>query len=153
VRVEWRGETGFIGRNSSGGVVEIGSFEGTPALSAMELLLAGMAGCTGADVASILEKKRQPLQRFEVRVRGRRSETHPRVYSEIQVEYFLWGENLEIKAVERAIELSEEKYCAASAMLGAVAKIRSSYRILNPGEELHLEDAGVRQNKNDGMVH
>ncbi|HJW90622.1 MAG TPA: OsmC family protein [Anaerolineales bacterium] len=142
VRAEWRGETAFFGRNPSGGVVEIGSDQGKPALSPMELLLAGLAGCTGADVASIMEKKRQPLQRFEITVRGKRADNHPKVFKEIEVMYYLWGENLEPRSVEQAIQLSEEKYCSASAMLGSVARIRSSYRILSPGEEFRLEETG-----------
>ena len=134
VIAEWRGDTTFIGKNLAGGAVQMGELDGQPGISPMELLLAGMAGCTGIDIAMILGKKRQPLDDFQVRVRGKRADQHPKVYTEIVVEYLLWGEGLSEKAVEQAIALSEEKYCSASAMLGAKAQINSTYRILAPGE-------------------
>lgn len=95
----------------------------------MELLLLGLAGCTGYDVVSILEKKRQPPDAFKLIVRGIRADDYPMVYTDIEVEYHLWGDQLTDKAVRQAIELSEDKYCSASVMLGKVAKIKSSYEI------------------------
>ncbi len=95
----------------------------------MELLLAGLAGCTGVDVIMILRKSRQEITGFEVAVNGVRREVDPRVYTHIRVEYLIRGRNVSEEAVRRAIELSETRYCSASAMLGAVAKIESSYRI------------------------
>jgi len=100
----------------------------------MELVLVGLAGCTGYDVASILEKKRQPLQDLKIKVRGKRVDAYPMVYDQIEVEYLFWGEGLSEKAVEQAIQLSEEKYCSVSAMLSKTAEIKSAYRILSPGE-------------------
>lgn len=136
VVAEWHGGTTFIGKNFTGGTVQMGDLAGRPGISPMELLLAGLAGCTGVDVALILGKQRQPLDDFQVRVRGKRADQHPKVYTEIVIEYLLWGEGLSEKAIEQAIALSEEKYCSASAMLGAKAQITSSYRILAPGEVL-----------------
>jgi putative redox protein len=135
VTVEWRGAMAFIGRNPSGGSVQMGTINDQPGISPMELILAGLAGCTGVDIVMILEKKRQPLQAFEVRARGKRADDAPRVYTEFEVEYILWG-NLDVKAVEQAIQLSEEKYCSVGAMLRKAAPIRSSYRILKVGETL-----------------
>lgn len=134
VTAEWQGEMVFLGRNSAGGVVQMGEWNGQPGLSPMELLLAGVAGCTGVDVASILKKKRQPLDALKVRIRGKRAQDHPRIYTEISVEYLLWGNGLDPKAVEQAIALSEEKYCSASAMLRKSAQMHSSYRLLAVGE-------------------
>ena len=74
------------------------------------------------------------MMAFKVNVRGKRSEDHPKIYKEIEVTYLIWGEGIDPKAVERAIQLSEKKYCSVSAMLGSVAVIRSSYQILNPLE-------------------
>jgi putative redox protein len=136
VVAEWRGDTTFIGKNVVGGSVQMGELDGQPGISPMELLLTGLAGCTGVDVALILGKKRQPLDDLQVRVRGKRADQHPKVYTEIVIEYWLWGEGLSEKAIEQAIALSEEKYCSASAMLGAKAQIISSYRILAPGESI-----------------
>ncbi len=95
----------------------------------MELLLAGLAGCTAFDVLDILRKSKQPLTGLQVKVSGERAADFPKVYTHIQVTYLLQGKGLSEDAVKRAIKLSEEKYCSASAMLGAVAKIESSYEI------------------------
>lgn len=100
----------------------------------MELLLIGLAGCTAMDVISILQKKRQPFKGLQVKVSGERAEEHPQVYTRIHVEYIVTGEGVDPQAVERAIELSETKYCSAAAMLGAVAKITTSYRIVGDEE-------------------
>jgi putative redox protein len=131
VVAEWQGELGFIGHNPGGGKVQMGLVSGTPGVSPMELLLLGVAGCTGMDVASLLPKMRQKLTDMRVTVRGKRAPDHPRIYTEIEVVYELWGENLNPKSVEDAIGLSEVKYCSASAMLRAVAKFQSRY-IIHP---------------------
>ena len=98
--------------------------------SPMELLLMGLAGCTGMDVISILIKKRQPVTGFQVRVEAERAPAHPKVYTKIHLEYIIYGQGVSYKAVERAIELSETVYCSANAMLGKTAEITHSYRIV-----------------------
>ena len=135
VIAEWKGETSFIGRNLTGGTVQMGKIDDRSGISPMELLLAGLAGCTGMDIASILSKQRQPFVDLKVKVRGKRASDYPMVFTELEVTYLLWGEGLDLKAVERAIQLSEEKFCSVGLMLGKAAPIRSSYRILRPGEE------------------
>jgi putative redox protein len=139
VVADWQGGTAFIANNGKGGSVEIGHFDGEQRLSAMELLLAGMAGCTGADVASILEKMRQPVEKMNLLVRGKRAETHPKAYTEIEVTYFIWGNGIDPKSVEQAIQLSIEKYCSASAMLKAVADVKTSFQIFSQDEQLEPE--------------
>ena len=134
IEANWQGESVFIGTNPRGGTVQMGNREGSPGISPMELLLVGVAGCTGMDVASILTKKRQPLVELKVKVRGRMVDDFPRVFDLIEIEYLLWGEGIEPVAVEQAIHLSEDKYCSASAMLRASATVNWSYRILKPGE-------------------
>jgi putative redox protein len=134
----WRGESAFIGANQSGGSVQMGTLDGQPGISPMEMLLLGVAGCTGMDIVSILSKKRQKLIEFQVRVRGKRADQHPKIYTEIEVVYLLWGDQIDPKAVEQAIQLSEEKYCSASVMLRAAAKIHSSFQLLNPGEKANF---------------
>jgi len=134
---EWHSGSAFIGRNPAGASVQIGALDGKPGIGPMEMLLFGLAGCTGMDVISILQKQRQSVESFEVRVRGKRASDYPMVYTEIEVEYILWGEGLSTKFVEQAIELSEEKYCSVGIMLKmAVEKFTSSYRILEPGQSL-----------------
>jgi putative redox protein len=96
----------------------------------MELLLIGLAGCTAMDVVSILQKKRQPFTDLEVRVTAERAEEHPKVYTQIHLEFVVKGGGVDPRAVERAIELSQTKYCSAAAMLGKTAEITTSYRVV-----------------------
>ena len=98
--------------------------------SPMEMLLVGLAGCTGMDVISILRKKRQDVTGYEVHVQGIRAEEHPKVFVEINIEHLVTGHNIQPAAVARAIELSETRYCGAEAMLGKVARIKNTYRII-----------------------
>ncbi len=98
--------------------------------SPMELLLVGLAGCTGIDVIDILKKKRLDVTGLEVRVEGVRAETYPMVYTEIQVAYIVTGKDIPASAVEQAIQLSEEKYCGAGAMLSKTAKMTHRYEII-----------------------
>ncbi|MCL5264285.1 MAG: OsmC family protein [Chloroflexi bacterium] len=96
----------------------------------LELLLVALGGCTGMDVISILRKKRLAVTGYEVFVRAERAQEHPMVYTSIQVEHVVRGKNISPDAVARAIELSETKYCPASAMLRPGTNITSSYRIV-----------------------
>jgi putative redox protein len=95
-----------------------------------ELLLISLAGCTAMDVISILRKKRQDVTGLEVRTDGNRSEGHPKVYTDIAIEYIVSGRGIDPAAVERAIELSTETYCTVEAMLKKAATITTSYRII-----------------------
>lgn len=100
----------------------------------MELLLVGLAGCTGMDVISILRKKRQEVLDYEVRVRGERATDHPMVFTHITVEHVITGRRIDPAAVSRAIELSETKYCGAGAMLRQVAKVTHTFCVRDPDE-------------------
>ena len=102
----------------------------------MELLLVGLAGCTGMDVISILRKKRQQVTGYEVDVTGVRAEDHPMVFVEITVEHIVTGHHIQPEAVAHAIELSEGRYCGAGAMLGKVARLTHTYRIVEAVETL-----------------
>jgi len=95
----------------------------------VELLLIGLASCTAMDVVSILQKKRQTFDGLQVKVTAERAEEHPRVYTDIHLEFVVTGKDVQPEAVERSIELSQTKYCPASAMLSKAAKITTSYRI------------------------
>lgn len=135
IEAEWKGGGTFIGRNPSGGTVQMGKLGEIPGTSPMELILVGLAGCTGVDIADILQKKREPLNALKVIVRGKKAEDFPKIYTDIEVNYLIWGEGIDPKAVERAIQLSEEKYCSVSAMLRQTVHISSSYQILNPEKQ------------------
>lgn len=138
ISAQWRGGMVFEAADSQGAVIRMSSPPSAQTgATPVELLLMSLAGCTGLDVVSILEKKRQPARSLEIRVRGKRAEEHPRVYTEIEIEYILSGENLTPEAVARAIELSETKYCSVGGMLSRSAQIRTSFRILPPGDATH----------------
>jgi putative redox protein len=95
----------------------------------MQLLLMGLAGCTAMDVISILQKKRQQVTGMEVNVVGDRVDEHPRYYRDIELEFVVRGHKVDPKAVARAIELSETKYCSASENLRGRSKIVTRFRI------------------------
>jgi putative redox protein len=97
-----------------------------------ELIMIGLAGCTGSDVASMLAKMREPFTRFEVHISGEMAEDHPKVYQSLHITYKLWGEGLKTANIEKAISLSKEKYCSVTAMLKGSIKITESYEV-NPG--------------------
>ncbi|MCG7984975.1 MAG: OsmC family protein [Candidatus Thiodiazotropha lotti] len=95
----------------------------------MEMLLLGMGGCTEFDVLSILRKSRQQVTRCVVELEAKRSEADPKVFTEIHAHFIVSGRQLSEKHVSRAISLSADKYCSASIMLGATAKITHDYEI------------------------
>jgi putative redox protein len=105
-------------------------FDGSGAASTpKELVLMALAGCTASDVIPILKKKRVPLRNLEIKVSGIERDEHPKIFTEIHVEYIFYGEGLNPADLERAIELSKTKYCSVSAILSASAKLTHSYRI------------------------
>ena len=130
ITARWKGEHQFVGKNNLGGSVQMGD-TGAETISPMELVLAGLAGCTGIDVVNILKKKRQNLTKFEIKVRGKRTEQYPKVYTLIEMDYLFWGDHLDPRAVQQAINLSKEKYCSVSAMLEETAKINVNYQIMD----------------------
>lgn len=96
----------------------------------MELILIGLCGCTAMDVISILRKKRQAVSNLEVKAHADRAHTHPKVFTDIKLDYVVRGKLVDPKAVERAIQLSADRYCPAQAMLGQVTNMKTSYVIL-----------------------
>ena len=132
VSATWNGGLHFVGENAKGGTVQMGPNDGS--IGPMQLLMVGLAGCSGIDIVTILQKKKASPTDFKIKVRGKRADTSPMVYTDIEVEYLLWGDDLKARDVEQAIELSEHKYCSVSIMIGKTANIKSSYKILKPGE-------------------
>lgn len=94
-----------------------------------ELILIALGGCTGSDVAGILKKKRVNVDNVEIKLTADVADEHPQVFTKIHVEYVIYGDGVRKEDVERAIELSESKYCSVSAMLRATVAITHSYRI------------------------
>ena len=105
------------------------------------LLLLALAGCTGMDVISILRKKRQQVSGLSVEVQGSRADQHPRVYTRIEVLYRVRGQNVDPRAVARAIELSVTRYCPVIAMLGKVAEVTTSYAVEEETELQSVREA------------
>ena len=97
----------------------------------VELLAVGLAGCTAMDVISILKKKKQEVTDFEVLAHVKRAEAHPRRFTHVELEYVVSGHNIDPAAVERAVQLSEEKYCSASATLRPGVPIEHTIRIID----------------------
>ena len=124
-RVIWKGGLSFDGTADSGFEVSMGAL---PAVGGkddgfrpMELIAIGLAGCTAMDVISILRKKKQDVTAFEVQVRAERSQEHPKVFTRLEIEYILRGNDLSREAVERAVQLSTDTYCPAQAMFKQIA--------------------------------
>lgn len=95
-----------------------------------ELLLMAFGGCSGMDVISILRKKKQDVEDFQINVSGENAENYPHMFIKMHIEYCVTGKNISEDALKRAIDLSLEKYCMVGATLGKAAKITHSYKIL-----------------------
>lgn len=117
VQARWRSRLGFAVESADGGMVELDGDEGTGGYRPTALLLASLAACAGMDVISILQKKRQAVDRYEVFVSGRQRPDHPRTFDAITVEHRVSGSSVEKTAVVRAIELSATRYCPVTAQL------------------------------------
>lgn len=117
-KVVWKERLKFTGVADSGFEIDLDSKkEGggdDSAIRPTELIAISLGGCTAMDVISILQKKRQDVTAFEVNVTAERAVDHPRKFTAMTVEYVVTGHNIEYSAVQRAVELSEEKYCSVS---------------------------------------
>ena len=131
--ISWNGARSFTGTTEDGFSVSIGNaHEDTPkpGPSAMELVLMGAGTCSAYDVVSILEKGRQEIRDVSVSLEAVRADTPPKVFTGIHMHFTVTGHDIDAKRVERAISLSVEKYCSATAMLGKTATVTHSYTVL-----------------------
>ena len=132
-RVQWLDGRAFVGESGSGhGVVMDGAPESggrNIGVRPMEMLLLGLGGCTAFDVVMILEKGREKVTALDIELEADRATTEPKVFTHVKLTYKLKGHKLNPAAVERAIKLSEEKYCSATAMFRHTAKLESSWTI------------------------
>lgn len=137
-QVTWVDGMQFVGEAGSGHAIVLDGRESVggrnTGIRPMELLLVGLAGCTAMDVKHILQRKRQQIIGVQVQVSGERAEEHPKVYVSIKLTYIVRGRSLSEKAVVDAIELSETKYCSASAILDKTADISYDYEIIEESE-------------------
>lgn len=132
MKATWTGGKRFECRSTTGHTVvtdapkDHGGTDSGP--SPMEMLVLGLLGCTGIDVSSILVKMREPVEKLEVTATVERADLHPRIYTKIHLHYVVTG-SVAAEKLERAIRLSEDKFCSASAMLGKTAEISSDFEI------------------------
>lgn len=128
-QVNWIDGFQFVGRVGKGPAIVMDSTDGGSGPSPMQMVLMGVAGCTAIDVVVIMKKKRVELAKFQVNISGKTADEDPKRYTQIRIEYVLYGKGIRPRAVEQAIELSETKYCSAMASLNAT--IKHSYRIVD----------------------
>lgn len=130
---QWKGNMTFVGMPDSGFAVQMDSATASGGTNSgvrpMEMIALGLAGCTGMDVISILQKKRQQVTQFEVQVDAPRSPDYPRVFTSAQITYVVTGKNIDQDAVLRSIELSATRYCPAQVMLAQVFPMELRYEI------------------------
>ena len=133
-RIKWVENATFLGEAGSGHAVVM---DGPPELGGrnlgvrpMEMLLLGMGGCTAFDVVHSLKKARQPISDCVAELSAERAETDPKIFTRIHVHFVVSGSGLKEAQVKRAVELSAEKYCSASIMLGKVAQVTHDFEIV-----------------------
>ena len=134
ISVNWVDGMLMVGKSQSGHSI---TMDGPPEIGGenlgvrpMEMLLLGVAGCTMIDVVTTLKKMRQELTHCETKVNAERADDHPKVFTDIHIQFIIKGKGLDTKKVEKAITLSAEKYCSASIMLGKTASITHDFEIV-----------------------
>ena len=135
-KINWLASSGmaFMAETGTGHILNM---DGAPeaggrnlAPRPMEFMLAGAGGCTAFDVVLILQRSRQNISACEVSLQAERAETDPKVFTKINLHFTVKGKDLDPSKVERAINLSHDKYCSATAMLGKTAEITHSFEIV-----------------------
>ena len=134
-RIKWVEDRTFVGESGSGHKIVLGAAFGpegrTPGPSPMELVLIGTGSCSAFDVVHILEKGREAVEDCVVELEAERAEQDPKVFARIHMHFVVKGRGLGPKKVERAIGLSVEKYCSASAMLARTATITHDFEVID----------------------
>ena len=134
-RIKWVEDRTFVGESGSGHKIVLGTPfrpEGrSPGPSPMELVLIGLGGCSGYDVVHILEKGRQAIEDVAVELEAERAQQDPKVFTRIHMHFVVKGRGLAVEKVERAIALSAEKYCSASAMIAKSATITHDFEVVD----------------------
>jgi putative redox protein len=133
-RVKWIEGRTFLGETESGHALAFGTAHGEgakPGASPMELVLIGTGGCTAWDVVTILEKGREPVDDVTVALDAERGEAEPRVFTRIHLHFTVTGRGVDPRKVARAIDLSMDKYCSASAMLAKTAEITHDFAVVD----------------------
>lgn len=135
ITTQWLDDLCFVGSTEHGhSVVMDGASpqDGKRGISPMAMLLLGAAGCSSIDVVSIARKQRQHITGCFCDVSAERAATTPKVFTKIHLHFRVYGENLSESAIAQAVQLSAEKYCSASIMLGKAAEISHSFECFPP---------------------
>ena len=134
ISVNWVDGLLMVGKSDSGHTI---TMDGPPesggenlGVRPMEMLLLGVAGCTMIDVVTTLKKMRQDLSHLETKINAERATDHPKVFTDIHIQFVVKGKDLDQKKVDKAITLSAEKYCSASIMLGETATITHDFEVV-----------------------
>ena len=134
ISVNWVDGLLMVGKSDSGHTI---TMDGPPesggenlGVRPMEMLLLGVAGCTMIDIVTTLKKMRQDLSHLETKINAERATDHPKVFTDIHIQFILKGQDLDEKKVDKAITLSAEKYCSASIMLGETATITHDFEVI-----------------------
>jgi putative redox protein len=134
-RIKWVEDRTFIGESGSGHKIVLGAAVGpegrTPGPSAMELVLIGLGSCSAYDVVHILEKGREAIKDVTVELEAERAQQDPKVFTSVHMHFVVKGRRLAKEKVERAIALSAEKYCSASAMIAKTATITHDFEVVD----------------------
>jgi len=126
VSARWTGEElNYIGTDTKGNQILMGGNNVSPS----QLMLLGAAGCMGMDIVSILQKKRQEVTGVEVQVTGYQPDEYPKPYHTVELAFTVRGESVDPAAVERAIELSRDKYCVVGQTLQHQVELKTSFRV------------------------
>ncbi|EPQ5228969.1 OsmC family protein [Providencia stuartii] len=128
-RVKWVEGLSFLGESASGHQVMMDGNAGDKAPSPMEMVLMAAGGCSAIDVVSILQKGRYDVTNCEVKLTSQRREEAPRYFVKIHLHFIVAGNELTEKAVERAVQLSAEKYCSVALMLEKTVEVTHSFEI------------------------
>jgi putative redox protein len=126
VSARWTGEDlQYVGSDDKGNKVPMGGNHPSPS----QLILMGAAGCMGMDIVSILKKKRQAVTAVEVKVTGHQPDDYPKPFEVVELNFTVRGDNVDPKAVERAIELSRDIYCIVGQTLKNEVELKTSFTI------------------------
>jgi putative redox protein len=134
-RIKWVQDVMFVGESGSGHSVVM---DGAPesggrnlGIRPMEMMLLGLGGCSAFDVVAILRRGREQVTDCIVELDGTRADTDPKVFTSVEMVYKVSGKNLDRSKVERAVNLSAEKYCSASKMFSATAKLTHRIEVID----------------------
>jgi len=144
-RIKWVEDRTFVGESGTGHKIVFGTAFGpdgrSPGPTPMELVLMGLGGCSGYDVVHILEKGREAVEDVTVELEAERAQQDPKVFIRVHMHFVVKGQGLAAEKVDRAIALSVEKYCSASAMIAKTATITHDFEVV----DTTANEAGTRR--------